>query len=54
MNAKDAMIDTVQQESEWFVLAKSLTRAEVARLIEQRRISAHNQEVSDAEVFNGQ
>ena len=52
MNEKDQMIEAVQQESAWFELAKTLTRVEVARLLEQRRASAHNQEVSHAQVHN--
>ena len=54
MNAKDQMIEAVQQESVWFELAKTLTRVEVARLLEQRRASAHIQEVPHAEVHDGQ
>ena len=51
MNAKDQLVESVQQESEWLALAKSLTRAEVAWLREQRRISAHYiKEVRDVEV----
>ena len=52
MNAKDLLVETVEQESEWFALAKSLTRAEAAWLKEQRRqASAHYiQEVRDGEV----
>ena len=52
MNAKDLMIEAVQQESVWFELAKTLTRVEVARLLEQRRASAQTQEVSHAQVHH--
>lgn len=51
MNAKDQQIESVQQESEWLTLVQSITRAEVAWLREQRRISAHYiQEVRDGKV----
>lgn len=54
MNAKDMMIQSVQHDSEWFALAKSITRADAARLIEARRTSARTQEVPHAKVQHGQ
>ncbi len=44
MNAKDAMIESVQRESPWFTLAKAIVRTNA------RQLAATTEEVSDESV----